>query len=116
MSQISFKKYSRSSFFAKPANCDTLFRRTSTMRLAPDARRISKNFRADFLVNPIVNSVIPLLRRRKIRLDLCTPPSSIGLRKHQPVAHPGCAGGLQRDLPDVEGAPQPRVASQVGQF
>jgi hypothetical protein len=43
---------------ANPASCETLFSRTSTTRLAPDARKFSKNCCALFLVNPMVNNFI----------------------------------------------------------
>src|ERR1700682_3261 len=58
MPQMAFKKYRRSSFLAKPASCDTLFNRTSTIRRIAGPLRRAKNSSADFFVNPMVNSFI----------------------------------------------------------
>ncbi len=52
--QISRRKYCKSARFEKPANWDTLFRRTSTTRFTPATRIAEKNFSADFFVKPMV--------------------------------------------------------------
>ena len=51
-------KYFRSSRLAKAANCETLFRRTSTKRPIPASFNLVKKISADFLVKPIVKSFI----------------------------------------------------------
>src|SRR5882724_9291392 len=61
MPQISRRKYLRSPFFANPANWETLLRRTSTKRCAPELRSFEKKASADFLVNPIVKTLMPML-------------------------------------------------------
>src|SRR3974390_2378879 len=58
MPQMALTKYLRSSRFAKPASCETLFSRTSTSFFTPAFDNRSKNRSADVLVKPIVNSFI----------------------------------------------------------
>src|SRR5687767_1345427 len=58
MPQIAFVKYFRSSFFVKPASCETLLRRTSTSRFTPALSKCVKKVSADFLVKPIVKIFI----------------------------------------------------------
>ena len=43
----------------KPASCDMLLSRTSTMRLTPAFCKVTKNRSADFFVKPIVNIFVP---------------------------------------------------------
>src|ERR1700733_173145 len=54
MPQIALAKYRRSSFFEKPASCESFFNRTSTRRFTPAFFSNVKNVSADFLVKPIV--------------------------------------------------------------
>src|SRR5438876_1190531 len=54
MARTDSQKNSRSSRFENPANCETLFRRTSMSRTRPGRRSLPKNSRADFLVKPMV--------------------------------------------------------------
>src|SRR5688572_18069618 len=58
MSQISLRKNLRSSRFEKPASCETLLSRTSTMRFVPLFRSNPKNSAAVFLVKPMVWTVV----------------------------------------------------------
>jgi hypothetical protein len=48
------KKYGRSSRLVNPANCDELFKRTSSRRLIPAPFSVSKKSAADLLAKPIV--------------------------------------------------------------
>ena len=46
MLQIASVKYRRSSFFVKPASCETLFSRTSTSRFTPEFFSVVKKVSA----------------------------------------------------------------------
>src|SRR5574341_612291 len=55
------RKYLRSSFLAKPASWELLFKRASTIFLMPVLINLPKNCSADFFVNPIVYILIMLM-------------------------------------------------------
>src|SRR6266576_6462212 len=85
MPQMAFVKYRRSSFFAKPASCETLFKRTSTTRFTPASFSSVKNFSADFFVKPMVKLFI--LRRSRL-WDL----PAFGSRRARMQSDPPVAG------------------------
>ncbi len=86
--QLNFSEYmhfltvANTSFLAKPASCELLLKRTSTMRRTPALRRSSKNHCADFLVNPMVDSPSFFLLR-SVRILPDSMADTVGLTRNR---------------------------------
>src|SRR4051812_39155355 len=83
MARTDSQKNSRSSRFENPANCETLFRRTSMSRTRPGRRSLTKNSRADFLVKPMVK----IFKSRPPPLKPSAIPDSLNIEYPQPASH-----------------------------